>query len=218
MPVPRPCLVTDMCVQTPWSLRRSRFYWNLTVAPTGITQIEACCNRLMAVYGTLFANLMTMQVSIVRFEGRWFGPGTQGFEGNSTVGAIQGANTAATPGLDDPPETDVQPDTLPDEVCLIVQKRTGNTSRSKNGRWFFSGLTEKIQNAGLIEPEWIGTCTTLANALSTDVTVSSGFSTVMNARHWDQKNSDLLPITKCYALRVMGTRRDRRNPLKLERL
>lgn len=217
MSLPSSTLVADMCVQTPWALRRNRFYFSPTVPPGGITQVEACMNRLMAVYAPVFAPIMTTQVKILRFEGQWFGGGGSGFEGNSTVGAVSGTWAAVQPNS----STDLDdqlPDTLPDEASLIIQKRTGNRARSKNGRWFFCGLSEQMQNAGQIDAQQTGLAITIATLLSDDVTVSSGFSTVLHARHYDHKNSALLPITKCYAIRTLGTRRDRRGPLRLERI
>lgn len=218
MALPRPCIVTDLVMKTPWGYRRNRFYWEATVQPTGITQLEAICNRVHAVISPQVAVLCTTQIEIERMEGRYFGTGTTGFEGNSTTASVQGEFAAVTPGsATDESESSIA-DTMPDESVLIIQKRTGNTSRSKNGRWFFSGLSEQMQNAGIIDPEMTANAKALADLLSTDITVSVGFSTVLHARHFDQKNSNLLPITKCYALRVIGTRKDRRRPLKLERL
>ena len=219
MPIPRPCVVTDLVTDTTFKLRRTRFFWTTDVAPTGITDLEAICNRLMAVIPPLLAPMMTTQAKMLRFEGKWYGPGTSGWEGNSTVAAVPGENPAVTPGSETEAEEGIElvADTLPDEVSMVIQKRTGNTGRSQMGRWFFTGLSEKINNHGRLTSTWVATAKNIANALSADVTVSGAYATVLHARHYDQKNSVLMPITKCYVLRTLGTRLDRRRPLEMER-
>lgn len=218
MSLPNNVLVTDMVTRTPWSERRNRFYWDLSVAPTGLTQIESCCNRLHVIISDEVIGFLTTQCYVERWEGRWYGSGGAQFEANSTTAAKQGLVTAVTPGSVSDETLSAVADTLPDEAALIVQKRTGQAGRTKRGRWFFSGLSEQCQNAGEIDIEWRQTFKDFANVLSNDVTVSTGFSTVMHARHLDNKNSVLEPITKCYAIRTLGTRKDRRKPLTLSRL
>lgn len=215
-PIPRSTIVCDLVTETPWALRRNRFYFTSDNAPTGLTDLEHICNRVMAVYSPLLKVMQTTQVKQLRVEGRWYGPGTTGWEANSTSAAVAGTLPAVTPNSETDAE-DSMMDTLPDEVCLIIQKRTGNTGRSKYGRWFFTGLSEKVQNAGQVDQEMIANAKTLAASLSDDITVSTGFATVLHARHWDKKNNVMLPITKCYVVRAIGTRKDRRRPLKLER-
>lgn len=219
MPIPRPCIVADMVVDTSWGIRRNRFYFEADIPPAGITDLEAMMNRLMAVYCPLFITKMTSQCKILRFEGRWYGAGTTGWEGNSTVSAETGTNAAVTPGSTSEAEgeADILTDTLPDEVSVIIQKRTGNTGPSQMGRWFFTGFSEKLNNHGVIAVNWIAGLKAIADLLSTDVTVTGAFSTVMHPRHYNQKANSLMPITKCYVLKTLGTRKDRRRPLALER-
>jgi hypothetical protein len=208
-----------MVIKTYWRERRCRFFWDLSVAPTGLTQIEACCNRLMAQYPPFFTPYLSNQTFITRFEGRWYGGGGAAFEGNSTVAAVQGGLTTVIPNSGaDATGSSGQADTLPDEACLIIQKRTGLTGRSNYGRWFIPGLGEAIQNAGEIDVEYRGLIKVTADSLSTDVVVSTGFSTVMHARHYNRKTNALIPITKCYAIQTLGSRRDRRRPLRLSRI
>lgn len=214
---PRPCLVADLVTRTPWSERRNRFYFTSDTPLTGLSDVEACCNNIFVTYATLYKKLTTTQVQHVRVEGRWYGGGTSELEGNSTLPEMQGELSAVTPGSESD-EEDITPDTLPDEVSLIIQKRTGNSGRNNRGRWFFCGLGESVQNAGIIDVAMYGPVKTFANKLSDNITVSGAFSTVLHARHFDQKGGELDPITKCYAIRVLGTRKDRRSPLKLERL
>lgn len=216
---PANTLVTDMVIQTPWRERRVRFFWDLTVAPTGITQIEACCNRLMVTHASVWAGFMTTQVFVTRFEGRWYGPSGTTFEGNSTSAQVQGSFTAVTPNsASDATGSSASADTLPDEVCFIIQKRTGVIGRSSRGRWFICGLGEAVQNAGEVDTEYRALLKGVTDQMSTDVAVTVGFSTVMHARHYNRKSNILQPIVKCYALRTMGSRRDRRSPLRLSRL
>jgi hypothetical protein len=101
---------------------------------------------------------------------------------------------------------------------LIIQKRCGILGRSNRGRWFIPGLHEALQNAGVIDVEYRAACKTIADLMSTDVTVSTGFSTVMHARHYNRKLGTVVPITKCYAIGALGTRRDRRQPIRLFRI
>jgi hypothetical protein len=171
----------------------------------------------MAVVPTVLVQFMSTQCSVERAEGRWYGGGSENFEANSTVARQVGALTAVTPNSPSD-ESDSLPDTLPDEVCIIVQKRTGNTGRAKRGRWFFCGLSEQMQNAGEVDFQYRDDVKSFADLLSTSIVVTTGFSTTLNARHYDRKDNILMPITKCYALRTMGSRRDRRSPLRLTRL
>jgi hypothetical protein len=218
MAYPVNTLVADMVTRTPWGERRNRFYFEPTVSPTGITQLEAIMNRLHAVISALAIEIMSNQCSVVRWEGRFYGTGSSEFEANSTTAAQPGNHIAVTPNSTTDETSSYTADTLPDEACLIVQKRTGTIGRSKRGRWFFCGLSEVMQNAGEIDIEYRGQAIDLANGLSSDVTVTSGFSTILHARHYDHKNNMMLPITKCYAIRTLGSRRDRRAPLRLSRL
>lgn len=218
MSFPSNTLITDMVTRTPWGERRNRFYWDASVGPTGLTQLEAICDRVLAVIGTNYITLLSAQCQIMRFEGRFYGAGSTEFEANSTSAPLDGARVAVIPNSGTDAIESTLADTLPDEVCLIVQKRTGNIGRSKRGRWFFTGLSEQIQNAGEVDAAVRASVKVFADTLSNDITVSSGFSTVLHARHYDKLNHALLPITKCYAIRTMGTRRDRRRPLRLSRL
>lgn len=218
MAVPRPCLVIDLVTRTHWASRRNRFYFEATVAPTGLTQLEACCNAVLTKIGSAWSAIMTTQAKIERAEGRWYGAGTAGFEANSTINGIQGALLGVTPGSPTDATSDSLADTLPDEVVLILQKRTGNTGRSQMGRWFISGLSEQVQNHGIIDAEMVGDIRGIADLMTENITVTGGFSSVLSHRHWNRKANTLMPITKCYAIRAIGTRKDRRRPLTLERV
>lgn len=218
MPIPPSTLVTDMVIQTPWAERRCRFYWEVSAPPTTLTHLEAICDRLMGTVAVNFKAIMTTQVFITRFEGRWYGTGTTTFEANSTVASAQGTFTAVQPNSGSDSTTSNVSDTLPDEACLIIQKRTGTIGRAAMGRWFVPGLSEQMQNAGEVDIEFRTLAKTLADTCSSSVTVSTGFSTILNPRHYNRKTNALMVITKCYALRTIGTRRDRRKPLRLSRL
>lgn len=217
-PIPRSTLRTALVMITPAGIRRNTFYWTLDTPPTGLTDLEACCNKALTVIGTDLKKILTTKVAIVKMEGRWYGPGTTGFEADSTIGALTGEMAASQPGGTGDDDDQGTADTLPDEVSLIVQKRTGNTGRSAYGRWFFCGLSENVQNAGKVDVQAVGLCRNFANSLSNDITVTGGFATIMHARHWDKKNNTMRPITKCYAVATMGSRIDRRRPHQMNRL
>jgi hypothetical protein len=216
--IPRPVLIADLVTDTTYAERRNRFYFAADTAPTGITPLENICNFIMNKYSPLLSQFLTTQSRIVRVEGQWMGSGSTGFEANSTVAAVPGVHTAVTPGAVSEDEASTITDTLPDEVSLIIQKRTGNTNRGSMGRWFFTGLTEKMQNHGVIARDYLTSVVSLANQFSDDITVTGSGATILHARHWNRKANSLQPITKCYALKVLGTRLDRRNPLRLTRV
>lgn len=215
MAIPSPVLVMDLVTKMPSGEYRNRFYFEATIYPTTIPQLEACCNRVMSVYTTLLSALCTTQVSFTKVEGRAYGVGGTEFEANSTSPEVAGGITAVAPNS--PSEDGSLPDTFGADVVLIVQKRTGKVGRQKRGRWFFCGLSEQLANNGLIIDDVLVNVKGLADGLSNTVTVTSGFSTVLNPRHWDRKGNTLEPITKCYAIRNLGSRDDRRLKPRLVR-
>lgn len=217
MPLPSQTIVADIVIATPWAERRCRNYYQPDIPPSNLTQLEAVANAILLHYQTSWASLSTTQCWMRRVESRFYGGPSNEFEANSTGGGTQGSAPAATPGGGSDDGTTV--DTLADEHSLIVQIRTGQSGRSKRGRRFICGLSEKVQNAGKISMGFIAACKSFADKFPADVTVNaSGLSTALHARHYDRKNSVLVPITKAYALATLGSRIDRRNPLRLSRL
>lgn len=215
-PIPTPVIVCDLVQVTPAGFRRNRFYFSPTVNPTGITQLEAVANRCLTVLTADIKLLCTTVVKFARAECQFKGTGGEEFEANSTIAGVPGALAATIPGALGEEATDT--DTLPDDVVLIIQKRTGSKGRGKRGRWFFSGLSEQIQNDGLLTQDGPGLAKAAADNFSADIAVTGAFTTTLHARHWDRKDSLLLPITKCYAIATLGSRMERRRPHRLERV
>lgn len=216
-PIPKPVFIGDLVMKTQQGFRRNRFYYVLDLPATTITAVEICAEKLFGVITPKLKQLVTAQVELLRVEGRFFGADGSDIEGNSTSPKVLGDITAVTPGSES--DDGSLPDTMPDESVLIIQKRTGTAGRGARGRWFFSGLGEAVQNNGVIVEGFQDDAKELADVLSEDIDTGAGdFTTTMHARHWNRDSNTLMPITKCYAIRVIGTRKERRNPLQLERL
>ena len=110
-------------------------------------------------------------------------------------------------------------DIMPDDTCLVIQKKTGLKGRANQGRLFIGGISETIQYAGEVSAAYATQAKTLAAKVNTDITVSgSGFTTVLHARHWNRKANQMKPITKVYVVKAIGSRMDRRPKQLWERL
>jgi hypothetical protein len=96
---------------------------------------------------------------------------------------------------------------LPMYSALIIQKTTEKFGRSKRGRFFVPLISEQAQHDGIIDTLNASTCRELADIFQTDREIGTG---TASARHWDRKNNTFDPITRCYPLDVLGTRRDRK--------
>lgn len=218
MPSIPSCLVADLRVKTVFGLYRSRFYYTSTRNLEDEHDVEACCNALYLVIPPLLSILMSERCIIEAIEGRWHGPGAEDIEGNSTLPQTPGQQSATLPGAVDDTGDDISGigniDTLPDDVVLMIQLRTGQAGRPKRGRRFFSGMSEVIQNDGRIVNAHRAACTNLANSLNVDVATvglpTAGGTTDLHARHWDRKNNLLHPITKTYVMGCMMSRMNRR--------
>jgi len=100
-------------------------------------------------------------------------------------------------------------DPLPEDVAVVVRKKTANTTRDGSGRWYFAGTTSAdtigsyLNSTGI--SDWQGV------AVAAKSVVSAG-SIVLSPAHFSPKTGLLYPILETPVVALLGTRRRRRGP------
>lgn len=210
MSIPNACLTADLVIHTAvGGYRRSRLYYTLSSAPATVHELTRCCNALSVKFAPLLTPLLPTSHQFLGVEGRYKAAGVD-LESNSTNGPFEGDVSAGG-------EEEGTSDGLPDEAAIIIKRITGKGGRSKRGRLFIGGLSESINNNGVIATSAIDVCKDLMNAVPEDVVFSINEETesTMHARHWDRKNSVLEPVVSAALCLTIGSRIDRRQPLEL---
>lgn len=219
MPIPTPTIVADLVVKTKWAYRRNRLYYEPTANPGDEIALGHCADAIFNAFKDDIVLLMPDEHYFQRVECRFYGPGSTGFFANSSVAPVVGDIETPDENTTASDIYSASEDILPDEVSLIIQKKTGLTGRANQGRLFLTGLSERVNFAGEVSAGYRGSAATVAALVATDVSVSVGaFVSVLHARHWNRKTNDMKPITKTYVVNGMGSRRDRRRPVPMERL
>lgn len=216
--IPTPTITADLCIKTKWGTRKSRLFYEPETLPTDEIQLGACATAIFTKFGDKIIEVLPDEHQFVAVECVFYGPGGEGFVANSSQDPLDGS--LSTPD-ENTPESDGAGDSediLPDECALIIQRRTGKRGRSKYGRLYIGGLSEKIQYAGEISSAYRAECVAIATAVPQDIAVAGAFTSVLHARHWDRKNNVMEPVTKAYAVNGIGSRRDRRRPTPMSRL
>ena len=219
-PIPPPILTADLVILTKHQPLRSRLYWASDTAPENETHLTVIADAIKTAFTNPLIALMPDTHFFQRVECRWYGAGDSAFFANSTSVAAEGEidapdeNNAVADGAGSLSE-----DIMPDDTCLVIQKKTGLKGRANQGRLFIGGISETIQYAGEVSAAYATQAKTLAAKVNTDITVSgSGFTTVLHARHWNRKANQMKPITKVYVVKAIGSRMDRRPKQLWERL
>lgn len=111
---------------------------------------------------------------------------------------------------------DLVGDTLGDDVCMEIQRRTNRVGREHRGRVFLSNVPESGVENGLIalDSDLKTNLGLLAAALGSPFTVADV--PVFNWRHWNRKGNALDVVTQMRPSRVLASRMDRRSPLRVE--
>jgi len=129
--------------------------------------------------------------------------------GTEMVGALDGAGAELE-------------DAMGDEICLIMQRRTGLRGRHARGRMFIPMLSELVNHKGFVSEEYQDACNDLAEFLGSDYTIPGGgpaSATVWHARHYVRQRkdgegeivqaADMMPVVDVRYLNRLGTRKDR---------
>lgn len=218
MTLPNPFLYADVLIQTPRATRKVRLHYAATTAPAVYNHVQAIANYVHLVIGGAFATVMPAECKVAGTVARYITDSVD-LEAPSTEAAITGTMTAIIEALDGTDHFD-----MPDEACLIFRKITGHGGRSKRGRIFLPGISEVVNDGGRIYTGAKAAVISIAELLTAPVAVTytdgeevePAFAANLNLRLFDQKNSMLVPVMKCVALDIIGSRIDRRKPLPLQ--
>lgn len=194
------CLITDLITKTENRLCRSRLYWVPDTPPTSSTNMVTLANSVMANYATVLPAILSPLCYFFGVYVRWTDPAVE-LDGYSTSTAIVGTGGVSTTV------------SLPDEVCMEVQRRTGLTGRQNRGRLFFSGIASPMNDGGLLTPAARVNLIALAAKIGPDQTFAP--IGLCHARHFDRKDNVLKGVQAARATSVFVSRRDRRRPLSL---
>jgi hypothetical protein len=168
----------------------SSFYWEATSQNVNASNIVAACDAFKSQLAAVLCPLLSTSCALNVVSARVFAQNAV-IEGLST--------TAANTGQED------STDCLPMSSTLVVAKKTTQFGRSKQGRYFFAGIGEAVQENGLVASGYVNAAKALATFLGADRT----FTVPFHARHWDRKNNVFVPISSCLALSKIGTLRSR---------
>lgn len=102
-------------------------------------------------------------------------------------------------------------DMFPEEVAVVIQRRTGKPGRNKRGRIFLPFVPEEFAVDSTLTATAVGLYKTLATALKTPF-VSGGIT--LSPLTPDFKNSILEPVIQTRVLSEVMSRRQRRFPKK----
>lgn len=221
MALPAQYMHADFHIQCVHGLRTFRLHYDIHIdgnMPSHYNHVQAFANACMAHLGPVLKEVLPVNHSIKRVVAKVHtGGGSFDIEAPSTVAEIEG-NVAV------PVDTlGAGPDVLPEELALIVRKITGQAGREHRGRIFIPGLHENVQESGTVEGEYIETCIDIAEKMTdpvaVEVTDDEGGAPDLDAsyalRHYNRKGNILEPVVKCLVVETIGTRRDRRAPLRL---
>lgn len=220
MAIPVGTVVVKAVVKTPLGRRRNTYYYAAGegfAPPQSSNDMRRICMAFKDTFGPLYQALMSADASFEKVEARYYSAGSDNWEATSTGGPLAGSIPTSV-GSEESGH-----DLMPDETSLILRVRTGKSGRSKRGRRFVTGLSEKVNNNGEItDTTYKDAAKDLANqvpeALEVEMYGPESGDVTLLARHYDRKNSMLEPIVSCAAIGALGTRRDRRKPLALEEL
>lgn len=170
----------------PWS---TTTYWQ--AASTQISQANALAAA--EAYHTQFAEVVSLllatSVKVASTRVRVFLSGS----------LIEAEHAEEIPGAGGTAEA------LPRQDCIVIQRRTASFGRSYQGRIFLSGIAEAVQTNGEISNASRADAKEVATFLGADRT----FNVPFHARHWNRKMNTFVPISACYAVIELKSRRDR---------
>lgn len=100
-------------------------------------------------------------------------------------------------------------DPMPEDVAVVVRKKTANTTRDGSGRWYFAGTVSADTQGSYLNSTGISDWQAVAVACKTAVTVGA---ISLSPAHFSPKTGLLYPIVETPVVALLGTRRRRRGP------
>lgn len=97
----------------------------------------------------------------------------------------------------------------PEDVAVVVRKKTSNMSKPGSGRWYFSEPAQADTVGSYLDSSGITNWALLAVQLKTAFTYSG---VTFSPAHFSKKLAILLPIAETPVVGLLGTRRRRRGP------
>jgi hypothetical protein len=185
---------------------RSRFrtialkmYWEPAVLIATQAVAQTLANDFQTAFVTAFGPLWSTDVIIDTTLIRYYSDAGN-FEATS-AGTFLGAGTQATGAV----EGDT---TLPDEVNLIIQRRTTGQGRANRGRLYVPSLWEGHNTNGIVTAASVSVVETAAAFMGADTTTTP----VLHARLYSRTLDNLQVITLCRAMQNFGEQRRRQAP------
>lgn len=162
----------------------------------GQPQLDSACAAFSAAMGALYIAYLTDSCTYVgsRFS---FYNGTAELESFSSSGAGAGSITG---------------DTMPGETAIEIQRRTGLRGRQNRGRVYLAGFGEEYGNDGVVDPTSDTGVAVKAIATYTGADKTFG-SIAIHWRHYNRKDSLMVPVQVMRAMDVLVQQRKRRKPL-----
>lgn len=99
--------------------------------------------------------------------------------------------------------------TVPEDVAVIVRKRTANHTASGKGRWYFCGAGTADCNGSYLNSSGITDWQAAAIGFKTAITFGG---VTFSPAHFSAKTGLLYPIVDTPVVGLLGTRRRRRGP------
>lgn len=96
---------------------------------------------------------------------------------------------------------------IPEDVAVVVQKLTTNTTKAGRGRWYFAGVGITEMSDSYLNSTGITNYQSLAVACKTAVTDQG---VTWSPAHFSPKLNLLIPIKDCPVIALLATRRKRR--------
>jgi hypothetical protein len=119
---------------------------------------------------------------------------------NDGVGTIGVDYYATVDGLD-------VGDPLPEDIAVVVQKITANTTREGRGRWYVTGIPASSLTGSYLNSSGIALYATVATDWKTAITDQG---VTWSPAHFSPSTGLLYPITNTPVIALIGTRRRRR--------
>lgn len=191
-------LTLTLFIQTPLGTRSNHAYFELDAGDTApvIGDMVTVANDAFTAFSGPVAHILSASVLFAQIVAR-YRSGSQDYEGVSSEAAVAGFRTGG--------------DGMPDQDVFEIRKVTGQPGRQKRGRVFISGCNEVDNIEGKLNPASYDLFAAAAAPFGADLT--AGGST-WHARHWDRKDSLLVPIQAVYAMSIFYSQRKRRRPLR----
>lgn len=170
-------------------------FYKLQTGPEPVAgDIEQFANDFMTAYTSAMTDASTASHHFNRVELIWRDGSSVYVDGISTSASVQCSATG---------------DVLPEQNCVVIQRRTGQPGRNKRGRVFVPFVPELYSNGSTLNTTGVGAYQAIAGMVASNVTAGPDDSVFIPVTK-NYKTATLENVVQGRFLTEIGTRDDRK--------